>query len=56
MDAVGAIKAPVGWAKARPLVFIGLVLLVAVGAVRFRQQLYGFPVLGGLLKTLFGGK
>lgn len=46
----GAVKAPLTWAKARPLVFIVLALIIAVLAIKFAPKLLGLigkaPVVG----------
>ncbi|HKQ96977.1 MAG TPA: hypothetical protein VJV75_03800 [Candidatus Polarisedimenticolia bacterium] len=46
-----AVTAPVGWAKARPFVFVGLVLGAAILAIKFGPTILRWlgktPVVGG---------
>jgi hypothetical protein len=53
-----AAKAPVGWAKARPVVFFLLALLVALLAIRFRNGILSaiakIPVIGGPIGRIAG--
>jgi hypothetical protein len=46
----GAVKAPLTWAKARPVVFIVLALVIAVLAIKFAPKLLGLigkaPIVG----------
>ena len=39
--ATAALKAPIGWAKARPFVFALLIIAIIVLAIRFRKGIVG---------------
>ena len=53
----GAVKAPIGWAKARPWVFVLLIFIVVLLTLRFRhaiaRMIVKIPKLG---PWLVGGK
>jgi len=48
------VTTPLGWAKSRPLVFLGMVLLLGAVVVRGRGFLYGIPVVGPFIRKLYG--
>ena len=56
--AVNAAKAPVGWIKAHPVVFVLLIVGVGLLFIRFRKtivsRLTGVPVVGGRVVSIAG--
>lgn len=48
--ALSGVKAPIGWAKARPIVFVLLALTIAILAIKFAPKLLALvnkaPVVG----------
>jgi hypothetical protein len=57
-DPAAVVKAPLGWAKGRPVVFGIFVLLVIVAAIRWRAEIVArttaLPVVGPFFTKLFG--
>lgn len=41
-QAAGAAKAPLGWAKARPIVFVVFVVLLMAVTIRYREKIAGW--------------
>ena len=58
-DPTAIVKAPVGWAKARPVVFAIFVLIIVIVVIRFRETIAGWiskiPLVGGWLTGLTKG-
>lgn len=54
MSIAADFTAPVGWAKAKPLAFV-LLIVIALGlGIRFRAKLTGLPVIGRAFQLLGG--
>ena len=56
-DPTDLVKAPVGWAKAKPVIFTLFLLIVVILTIRFREAIAGalskIPVVGKWLKGVF---